>query len=172
MPAMQQAVDSEIRAALELAEALGIPQEAVEASRIDVQPQWQWRPEQKLVGHQVSREIRFRAEGIEQYAQLLSELTQLGFSQLNQAGREPEDPQGLQDQALERAMGDATRKARVLAQAAGRSLGDVVVIEEESAQRYQPQMMMRTASDSSESSAYSPGEITLEARIQVVFQLQ
>lgn len=172
IPAMQQAVDREIRAALELADNLDLPGESVQATHVDLQPVWQWQPEKKLVGHRLTREVHFRVEGLERYGNLLSGLTDIGFTQLHPAGQELSDTEALRDQALSQALSDARRKAQVLAQGAERSLGRALHIEEESQPSPQPRAMLRTASDSGEESAYRAGEMTLEARVRVVFALE
>lgn len=172
IPAMQQAVDREIRAALELADSLDLPRDSVQATHVDLQPVWQWQPEQKLVGHRLTREVHFRVEGLERYGKLLSGLTGIGFTQLHPAGQELSDSEALRDQALSRALSDARRKAQVLARGAERSLGRALRIEEESHSSPRPQSMLRTASDSREESAYRAGEMTLEARVRVVYSLE
>jgi len=169
--AMQQEVDGEIRAALELAASLDIPDRHVEATRIDIQPEWQWQPVREIIGHRVAREIRLRVDGIETYASVLGELTRLGFTEIGQVGREVSDPESLREEALKKAVADARRKAAILSQAADRSLGRALLIEEEASQRYQPQMMARTMeADSGDS--YSPGEITIDAKVRLVFLLE
>lgn len=172
IPTMKQAVDREIRAALELADTLDLPRESVQATQVDLQPVWQWQPEQKLVGHRLTRTVHFRVEGLERYGNLLSGLTDIGFTQLHPAGQELSDTKALRDQALTRALSDARRKAQVLAQGAERSLGRTLRIEEESHASARPQPVLRTASESLEENTYRAGEMTLEARVRVVFALE
>ncbi|MDX1589146.1 MAG: SIMPL domain-containing protein [Oleiphilaceae bacterium] len=170
--AMHRAVDQDIRAALALADNLGLPRESVQATQVELQPVWQWQPEQKLVGHRLTRDVHFRVEGLERYGALLSGLTDIGFTQLHPAGQGLADTQSLRDQALGQALSDARRKAQVLAQEAERSLGRALRIEEEITHSPSPHAMLRTASESQEESAYRAGEMTLEARVRVVFALE
>lgn len=172
IPAMKQEVDSEIRAALSLAEELGLDERQVRATGITIQPEWQWQPERKLIGHRVARDIELAVDGIEAYADLLEGLTQLGFTELHQASAELADAQAFEREVLEKAVANARDKAETLASAAGRELGQAVIIQEHGNQRG-PQPMLAMARDSAESSsAYSAGEITLTRQVQVRFELK
>ncbi|MCH8544501.1 MAG: SIMPL domain-containing protein [Alcanivorax sp.] len=169
--AMKQEVDAEIRAALSLANELGLEERLVRATGINISPEWQWQPERKIIGHQVSRDIDMAVDGVEAYAELLEGMTRLGFKQLQQVGAELAEATALENQAFEEAMKDARNKAGILANAAGRTLGDAIVIQEQGGGGgHQPMMAM--ARDTAESSsAYSPGEITLRKQIQVRFEM-
>ncbi|WP_111656207.1 SIMPL domain-containing protein [Isoalcanivorax indicus] len=172
IPGMKQEVDSEIRAALSLAEALGLPERQVRATGITIQPEWQWQPERKLIGHRVARDIELAVDGIEAYADLLEGLTQLGFTELHQASAELADPQAHEREVLQKAVANARDKAETLAQAAGRELGEAVIIREQSGHQG-PQPMLAMARESADtSSAYSAGEITLTRQVQVRFELK
>lgn len=171
--AMKQEVDAEIRTALELAEQLGLEDGQVRATGITIQPEWQWQPERKLIGHRVARDIDIAVDGIETYADLLEGLTELGFTELHQAGAEQADPKATEHEALEKAVADAREKAELLARAAGRELGDAIIIRESGSSGGVIQPMMAMARDSAErGSAYSAGEITLSRQVQVQFELR
>ncbi len=77
------------------------------------------------------------------------------------------------DHALKQALQRARHKAEMMADTLDVDLGDVVNIEETTAPRYQPQMMMRAAeADSSGSSAeYRSGEISIDAGVSVIWEI-
>ncbi|MCK0537573.1 SIMPL domain-containing protein [Alcanivorax quisquiliarum] len=170
--AMKQEVDAEIGAAIKLADELGIADNLVRAMGLSVQPEWQWQPERKLIGHRVTRDIDFAVDGVEIYAELLEALTRLGFTELHQAGAELADPASLEEQALRQAVDDARRKADILAQAAGRTLGAAIAIQEQGSSMPQPVMMAMDAAVQRESSAYAAGELTVRQQVQVRFLLE
>lgn len=170
--AMKQEVDAEIGAAIKLAGELGIADNLVRAMGLSIQPEWQWQPERKLIGHRVARDIDFAVDGVETYAELLEALTRLGFTELNQASAELADPASLEEQALRQAVDDARRKADILAQAAGRTLGAAIAIQEQGSSMPQPMMMAMDAAVQRESSAYAAGELTVRQQVQVRFLLE
>lgn len=170
--AMKQEVDAEIGAAIRTASELGIADNLVRAMALSIQPEWQWQPERKLIGHRVARDIDVAVDGVEAYAELLDALTRLGFTELNQAGAELADPVSLEEQALRQAVEDARRKANILAQAAGRTLGAAIMVQEQGASLPQPMMMAMDAAGKRESSTYSAGELTVRQQVQVRFLLE
>ena len=169
--AMKQEVDAEISAAIKLAGELNIPDNQVSATGISIQPEWQWQPERKLIGHRVARDIDFAVDGIDDYAALLEALTEIGFTELNQAGAELADPAALEEEALRKAVEDARRKAQILADAAGRKLGQVILVQEQGGSMPQPMMMAMDMAGKRESSAYAAGEMTVRQQVQVRFTL-
>ena len=62
--AMKDEVDRQVQAMLDLAEQLQIDDKHITASDIQIAPEWEYQPERKLIGHQVSREVSFRTSGV------------------------------------------------------------------------------------------------------------
>ena len=63
--AMKDEVDRQVQAMLDLAKQLQIDDKHITASDIQIAPEWEYQPERKLIGHQVSREVSFRTSGVE-----------------------------------------------------------------------------------------------------------
>ncbi|MEY1661588.1 SIMPL domain-containing protein [Isoalcanivorax beigongshangi] len=168
--AMKQEVDAEISAALKASDALNIPTEQVHATNLSIQPEWQWQPERKLLGHRVAREIEFAVDGVESYAELLESLAKLGFTEVNQTGLEVGNTRELEEQALKLAVEDARRKAQILADAAGRTLGPVVNVTTAGGQM--PQPVMYAMAERSADSSYRVGESSISENVQVRFTLE
>ena len=72
---MKDRVDDAVGNMLDLADDLDIEEKSVTASTMRVSPQWQYQPERKLIGHQVSRDVSFKVDGLETYAELLEGLS-------------------------------------------------------------------------------------------------
>jgi uncharacterized protein YggE len=81
------------------------------------------------------------------------------------------DTAALDDAARTAAMADAARAAAVLARAAGRSLGPVVSISEEGGGPGPRPVMALRAEAASAGVPVEAGEITVEVRVRVVYQL-
>ncbi|MFT6516149.1 MAG: hypothetical protein ACJA2V_001360, partial [Alcanivorax sp.] len=168
--AMKSRVDDTVADMLDLADDLDIEEKQVRASDLRVQPQWQYQPERKLIGHQVSRDVTFRANGLETYTQLLDGLTKQGLRDIRPAGTEVSNADELANQALEKAVADARQRASIIAEAADRELGKAIQIQ---AQDFPPQpvMMMARSEKSGNADSYRPGETDITARVQITFEL-
>ncbi len=79
-------------------------------------------------------------------------------------------PGPLQDQARQAAVTEALRKARLYADAAGVTLGDVLTISETAARNNPP--IMRMAADMAESVPIAEGELSLTQSVTMVIELK
>ncbi|WP_101675032.1 SIMPL domain-containing protein [Alloalcanivorax mobilis] len=171
--AMKGKVDQQVQSMLDLADQLKIEEKNVTASDIQISPEWQYQPERKLIGYQVSREVNFRVAGVENYARLADGLAKLNLKEVNPAGTEISNADELADQALEKAVADARDKAQILARAADRKLGKAMMInaQGQNMPRPMPMMMAKAATDSATES-YRPGEQEVSASVQITFELK
>jgi uncharacterized protein len=82
------------------------------------------------------------------------------------------DPQAARDAALARAVADATRKAALVADAAGRGLGPVLSVIEAGGGTPLPMMMMQMEARASGADiAVARGEIEVTAAVRMIFGL-
>ncbi|WP_290538705.1 SIMPL domain-containing protein [Alcanivorax sp.] len=169
--AMKSRVDNAVADMLDLADDLDIEEKQVRASDLNVQPQWQYQPERKLIGHQVSRQVTFRANGLDTYTQLLDGLAKQGVRDIRPAGTEVSNADELANQALEKAVADARQRASIIAKAADRELGKAIQIQAQDFQPPQPVMMMARSEKSGHADSYRPGETDITARVQITFEL-
>ncbi len=169
--AMKSRVDDTVADMLDLADDLDIEEKQVRASDLRVQPQWQYQPERKLIGHQVSRGVTFRANGLDTYTQLLDGLAKQGLRDIRPAGSEVSNADELANQALEKAVADARQRASIIAEAADRELGKAIQIQAQDFQPPQPVMMMARSEKSGNADSYRPGETDITARVQITFEL-
>jgi len=169
--AMKSRVDDAVADMLDLADDLDIEEKQIRASNLNVQPQWQYQPERKLIGHQVSREVTFRADGLDTYSRLLDGLAKQGVRDIRPAGTEVSNADELANQALEKAVADARQRASIIAEAADRELGKAIQIQAQDFQPPQPVMMMARSEKSGNADSYRPGETDITARVQITFEL-
>lgn len=170
---MKKKVDREVNDALDLAKDLDIDKKNVRATGFTVHPEWQWQPKKKLLGHTVQRDIQFIVEGIENYADLLEGLSNIGFKNISNSAAELSDPSAAQKEAMEKAVQNAKEKAKVLAKASGRKLGPAIYINEQSGSSPMPRMVMHSAeAKQNDSAQYSPGEVTINQNVKIRFHLK
>jgi len=169
--AMKSRVDDAVADMLDLADDLDIEEKQVRASDLHVQPQWQYQPERKLIGHEVSRDVIFCANGLDTYTRLLEGLAKQGVRDIRPAGTEVSNADELANRALEKAVADARQRARIIAEAADRELGKAIQIHAQDVQSPQPVIMMARSKESGNADSYRPGETDITARVQITFEL-
>ncbi|EKF74971.1 enolase [Alcanivorax hongdengensis A-11-3] len=169
--AMKERVDSQVDRMLELADDLDIEEKQVTASTLRISPQWQYQPERKLIGHEVSRDVTFRVKGLETYARLLDGLAKQHVKDIRPAGSEVSNEHALSQRALKKAVQDARQQAEVAADAADRSVGKAIRIDVQGTSAPHPVMMMARAKDAATES-YRAGETDITAQVQVTFELE
>lgn len=170
---MKEKVDAQISDLLAMADDLGIDDKHVTASSVRITPQWQYQPERKLLGYQVDRDVTFRVKGMDRYARLTDGVTKAGITNMRPGGAEISNADELTSQALKKAVADAQAKAKLLAEAAGRKLGQAITITSHSGPVPGPVPMVRMmAAKADSSSSYSAGQQDVTATVNITFELQ
>ena len=169
--ALKTAVDTQINEAVRLIKALGIDDKDIHALSVQVQPQWEWQPKRRMIGYQVRRQITLSVNGLETYGEALQILTDSGISEVNPGGSSVSNEEELADQALALAILDAQRKAEILAESAGRDVGDALVIVETGGSSPRPMVMHMEAASAKADAYYSAGTSTITRQVQVRFEL-
>ena len=166
-------VNQRVNQAHTLAVALGIEERNIRAANLNIQPQWEWQPKQKLIGQRVSRDLTFRVQGFERYVTLMEQLTDTQPENMNPGQTEVSNLGEHEAESLTQAVSDARRRAEILAQAAGRKVGKALIIQEQSAAApiAQRQVMLASAA-SQEKAYYSPGENRITRQVYVRFALE
>ena len=113
--------------------ARGVERKDIRTANVSVQPRYRYSGGQELItGYSASekvsvkvRDIKIAGEVISATANSAGNAVRIGGISMSVA-----DPSALQEQARTAAIADARTKAEQFAEAAGRTLGDVVVVEE------------------------------------------
>ncbi|HET6655271.1 MAG TPA: SIMPL domain-containing protein [Gammaproteobacteria bacterium] len=170
----KQFVDHHTAKAIEVARRLGIEQRDITSTQIFISPRYRYHEdERELVGYDVRRQVTLTLRDLDQYEPLLEGLVKAGVNGIDGVTTAYSKPAELRDQAYAQAVDEARAKATRLAQAFHAGLGPIYSIVEQSSP--EPRPMMRTQAKfaaAAESSAFEPGTIEVEARIQAVFVLK
>lgn len=158
-------------AILERLDALGIAARDRQTSDIGLQPVWndygQGRG-REVVAYEASNRLSVRVRDLDQLGEVLGAVTEDGANRLSGLNFGLQEPDPVMDAARRDAVADAMSRARVLAEAAGVTLGPVLSISE-SGGGYAPAPMMEMARASAVPVA--AGESVLNARVTMVFAL-
>jgi uncharacterized protein len=157
-------------------EAAGIAREDVQTSQISLNPVWNHRPSApdappQVTGYSASNLVTVRVRDIARLGAVLDAMGQAGANRIQGIGFAMSEPREQQDRARTLAVEDARAKAELLARTAGVTLGEVVSIAE--AGRMGPPIMMRAAAeDMAMAAPIAEGQVTLEARVDMVFAIE
>jgi len=101
----------------------------------------------------------------------LDAVIEIGANEFNGLRFDLQDPSAAQSLARQLAVGDARAKAEELAEAAGVALGPLVRLSE-AGNNTGPRMMEMSAGRASLDSAIASGEVGVEARVTLVFEIR
>ncbi len=152
----------------------GIADRDIQTSNFSVQPRYDYNnnnSQPRLTGYIVSNTVTVSVRKIDSLGTLLDQLVQSGSNQINGVSFDVTDPQAALDEARKLAMADATRKAKLYAEAAGVSLGPIMSVAE--GQRYE--LPMRSRAMMAEAAAPVPvaaGEQVLAIDVNVVWEIR
>lgn len=173
------AVAKSVEAVLKLTRDMKIDQKYVRATRINVQPEYNWdngARERNLIGYFVSRQVEVDLRDLEKLGQLLEKATDLGVNQIGDPRLDSSKRRELERQALAKAVEDARLNAETVAKAAGARLGAARTISATSGHAPPPMLMrMKTMAAGAEAAdaaqTYQSGEMVFNANVQVEYDL-
>ncbi len=172
-------VTKTVEAVLKLTRDLKIDQKYVRATRISVQPEYNWdnnAKERNLIGYFVSRQVEVDLRDLDKLGTLLEKSTDLGVNQLGDPRLESSKRRDLERSALAKAVEDARLNAETVAKAAGARLGSARTISASSGFVPVPVMsrmktMAMAADSAGAAESYQSGQMTFTGNVQIEYDL-
>lgn len=157
--------------------AAGIEDKDIQTSNFSVQPRYDFSNGQapKLMGYDVSNNVTIKLKKVDMLGALLDKLVQSGSNQISGISFDVSKPEEAMDEARKLATEDATRKAKLYAQAMNIELGNVVQISEGSNSGPSPVPFVRGAAMMKADAAPVPvaaGEQTIAADVNIVWEIK
>ncbi|HRN62428.1 MAG TPA: SIMPL domain-containing protein [Luteimonas sp.] len=154
--------------------AAGIAERDIQTSGISIHPQYRYAENQPptITGYQASNTVNIKVRDIGKLGEVLDALVASGANQVNGPNFEIDQPEAVYDEARQAALKQAQARAQMYATSLGLRVRRIVSISEGGG--FQPPMpMLKTmAMDARmESAPVAPGETTLGASLDVVFEL-
>jgi uncharacterized protein len=153
--------------------AAGVDPKDIQTSRLSLQPQY--APNRSgpspVVGYRASNRVTVRIRDVTKVANVIDTLVGAGANDIGNIAFEVSQASKLLDDAREKAVADARRKAEIYAKAAGVTLGAPLSISEEGA----PQPMFRGKMAAPMAAAPTPiaqGEETLSVSVNVSWAIK
>lgn len=155
--------------------AAGIAERDIQTSGINVSPQYRYADNQPpaITGYQASNTVNLKVRDIGRLGKALDALVASGANQVNGPSFEVDQPEAAYDEARRAALATAQARAAMYAKALGLRVRRIVSIGEGGGARPpvpMPVMAMARAEKAADTSV-SPGETTLGADLDVVFEL-
>jgi len=153
----------------------GIAEKDVQTSNFMVQPRYNYVENKapELAGYEVANTVTVNVRDLAGLGGLLDKLVQAGSNQINGIGFSVSKPDAALDEARKLATEDATRKAKVYAEALGVTLGPVLSVSEGVA--FQPPVPMVRAKAMMADAAPVPvaaGEQTLAVDVNITWEIK
>ena len=155
--------------------AAGIADRDIRTSGISLNPQYKYVENHSpaITGYQASNTVDIKVRDISRLGKVLDALVASGANQVNGPSFEIDQPEPVYDQARRDALEKAQARAQMYAKALGLKVRRIISIDEGGGYRPpMPMPMMAMARAKTESdTAVAPGETTLSANLNVVFEL-
>lgn len=162
---------------LDAFKALGVAAEDLQTQNYTVNPVYEYDSatssgQQTLTGYMVSNSVVVTVRDLARLPELLDAAVTAGANQTYGIGFESSQTAAAYDQALAAAAQDALRKAKLLAQAAGREAGDVLTLAEANDVYLSYSANKAMAYDVAGGTPIEAGTLTVSANVHVEMQLR
>jgi uncharacterized protein YggE len=155
--------------------AAGVAERDIQTSGVNLNPQYKYVENQNptITGYQASNTVNLKIRDLGKLGKVLDSLVASGANQINGPTFEVEQPEPAYDEARRAALEKAQARAQMYAKALGMQVRRIVSISEGGG--FHPPvpmpMMAMSRAKAEADTAISPGETTLGANLDVVFEL-
>lgn len=153
---------------------LGIAERDVQTAGISLYPQYRYAENQPpaITGYQASNTVNVKIRDLSKLGRVLEVLVANGANQINGPSFEIDEPEAVYDEARRSALKKAQARADMYAAALGLRVRRIVSIGEGGGFNPPgPMPMMKMAAMDTRETPVSPGETSLTASLNVVFEL-
>ncbi|MEO1909555.1 MAG: SIMPL domain-containing protein [Paracoccus sp. (in: a-proteobacteria)] len=170
--AMDQNSDQQAAVIKALTDA-GIDQAQIQTSGLNLNPMMEYGEDRAptVTGYQASNMVSVRVTDLARLGEVLDAIVSAGANEINGIVFAREDGADAQDDARKQAVADARRKAEVLAEAAGLTLGPVLTIRDNQNGGGGPRPMMRMEAAMADSVPVQAGEMEMSSQVDIEYAL-
>jgi hypothetical protein len=173
----RSAVTSTVDRVLALTRDLRIDPKYVNATRLQIQPEYNWNEKDRkrvLLGYVVSRQVEVELRDLDQLGALLERAVDAGANQVGDASLDSSRRKELERQAMALAVQDARLNAEALARAAGVRLGAVRTLNASASAPPMPMYRMSAAMADAAAppeATYQTGDMKFAASVSAEYDL-
>jgi uncharacterized protein YggE len=166
------AVNGAVRAVRQVLRDHGVPDSAVEGSRLDLTSQWDYGAERRFLGYQCQAAFAVESTDLDDIEQLLIDVVAAGAHEIDAVEFGVQAKADLQSRARAQAVAAARHKAESYAEAAGVRLGAVLHIDDVDTGQEPAFRAHATFKASSPEQDLTPGHVVVSAAVLVGFAIQ
>lgn len=177
--AAQTQNDEIVKALTDMLLEAGVAKSDIKTRNISMYEQYDYsKNEPVLTGYEASNHVQVTVRKVAELGSLITGAISVGVTSYDNLNFAAADTAAGYDKALALAVEDAARKAEAIAAAAGKTLVNIVTIEEQSvsqAIRYDATnktMMAAEAAQTDGAAEISTGEITMQAELVATYEIQ
>jgi hypothetical protein len=177
MEAARAEVAATVDRVLALARELKIDPKQVNATRVQVQPEYRWNEndrERVLLGYVVSRQVEVELKDLDKLGALLERAVDAGVNQVGDPMLDSSRRKDLEREAMTKAVEDARLNAEALARAAGAKLGAVRSLSASGSAPPMPmyrQAMLAADAKMAPEATYQAGDMKFSANVNAEYDL-
>ena len=154
----------------------GIAERDIQTSGVNLNPDYRYEENKapEITGYQASNTVSLKVRDLSKLGKVLDALVASGANQVNGPSFEVDQPEAAYDEARKAALEKARARATMYADSLGLKVRRIVSISEGAGFRPpmpMPMMAMAGRGKAEADTAISPGETTLSANLDVVFEL-
>jgi uncharacterized protein YggE len=168
-----EANNSAMAKVLQALKTANIDDKDYQTSRLSLQPQYAPnRPGQTVIGYHASNRVSIRLRDVSKVAGVIDALVGAGANDIGNIYFAVAEPSKLLDQAREKAVADARRKAEIYAKASGVSLGTPLSISEDGTPAPMFRVKTLAAPMAAVPTPVAKGEETLSITVSVTWAIK
>ena len=176
-PNAKSALDEASKVAEQIASALkkqGIADEDIQTQDVSVYPQTVDQDgKQVITGYQASLSVRVKVRDIAKLGEVISAANAAGANSINGPMFTIDDPAPPRAEAIDEAVADARKSAEAMAEAAGKSVGDVLSMSSSDVGLVAGALYSQAdMAGAAKSVPIEPGQLDITANVVVVFELK
>jgi uncharacterized protein YggE len=166
-----EAVDEKVRAVREVLRGHGVPDSAVDGSRLDLKSAWEWGDgEQRFLGYRCSASFSVSTTNLDSVQMLLVDLVRAGASEIDSVEFDVSAKTQLRDEARAQAVEAARAKAAAYAASAGVQVGPLLHLEDVDLDAPELERGGSVSFDAAEGSL-APGHVVVSAAVIMGFAI-
>lgn len=161
--------NTQMQALIAKLKELGVADKDLQTSNVSISPRYD-NDGRSVTGYQVSNMVSVTIRNIAQTGDLLDQVVDAGANSLYGVNFMIDDSKALEQTARDAAIAEARTRAEAMAKAGGGSIGQIISITENIGST--PIPMMARAADSAAGMPIQTGEQSINADVQVTFELR
>lgn len=151
----------------------GVAAEDIQTANVSVYPQQNYEGDKvTITGYQATIQVSVKIRDIEAVGDVIGAASGAGANEISGPSFMLDDDADANATAIELAIADARSRAEVMAKAAGKSLGEIISVNETGASTPIYYGAARDSMAAAESVAIEPGQLNISTSVTVVFELK